>query len=301
MKKIFNHVSLYSIMFLMILFSTDLYSQSKIIKHFQSSLYGTNGEFTVSSIDNPNITTIKVKEISISILGSEERSLVISADIKEEFSNSVSNNFKAVIKSYADEGFVRGQITEKEESDGENMETEGEDGTEQEGSTAQTEIEEDQYKNIEEESIPAKMYLEFTINGSESVYNFYDKVELVSIVDGLNAQYGTNLEVTGSGRNVSVTRASVIKSEKERTVSKRTKVSKSLFEQGLGLVSAGYDFYKFEAELLKDKILSNNQEKSYTILFDSSDIYINGNKIYDKLTSKYRKILNNFSFEYSDE
>jgi len=171
----------------------------------------------------------------------------------------------------------------------------------QEEAQAKTEIEVDPYEKVDEESIPVKMYLEFTINGSESIHDFYDKDELISIVDGLNEQYRTNLEVAGSGRNVSVRRSSVVKSEMERTVSKRAKVSKPLFEQGMGLGTAGYDVYKFEAELMKDKILKKNQEKSYTILFDATDIYISGNKISDKLTSKYRKLLNNFSFEFSDE
>jgi|GEM_PF-1528178 len=302
MKKIFNHVSLCTIIVLILLFSAGLLnSQTKTIKHSQSKSDLTTGKFTVFSQDKPNITTIKVKEISISILGSDEKNIVISADITESSSKPASSNFKAVIKSYADEEFVREQVTEKEKSEDDSETAEGDEAVEQETSQVQTEIEADPYEKVDEESIPVKMYLEFTINGSESVHDFYDKDELISIVDGLNEQYGTNLEVAGSGRNVSVRRSSVIKSEKGRTVSKRVKVSKSLFEQGMGLSTAGYDVYKFEAELMKDKLLKKNQEKSYTILFDTTDIYINGNQISGKLTSKYRKIFDNFSFEFSDE
>lgn len=302
MKKIFNHVSLCTIIVLILLFSAGLLnSQTKTIKHSQSKSDLTTGKFTVFSQDKPNITTIKVKEISISILGSDEKNIVISADITESSSKPASSNFKAVIKSYADEEFVREQVTEKEKSEDETETAEGDEAVEQETAQVQTEIEADPYEKVDEESIPVKMYLEFTINGSESVHDFYDKDELISIVDGLNEQYGTNLEVAGSGRNVSVRRSSVIKSEKGRTVSKRVKVSKSLFEQGMGLSTAGYDVYKFEAELIKDKLLKKNQEKSYTILFDTTDIYINGNQISGKLTSKYRKIFDNFSFEFSDE
>ncbi|HAQ61319.1 TPA: hypothetical protein DCR49_04865 [Candidatus Delongbacteria bacterium] len=302
MKKIFNHVSLCTIMVLILLFNAVLLnSQTKTIKHSQIKSDITTGKFTVFSKEKPNISTIKVKEISISILGSDEKSIVISADIKETSSKPASSNFKAVIKSYADEEFIREQITEKEESEDKVAQVEGDEVMDQEEAQAKTEIEVDPYEKVDEESIPVKMYLEFTINGSESIHDFYDKDELISIVDGLNEQYRTNLEVAGSGRNVSVRRSSVVKSEMERTVSKRAKVSKSLFEQGMGLGTAGYDVYKFEAELMKDKILKKNQEKSYTILFDATDIYISGNKISDKLTSKYRKLLNNFSFEFSDE
>ena len=302
MKKIFNHVSLCTIMVLILLFNAVLLnSQTKTIKHSQIKSDITTGKFTVFSKEKPNISTIKVKEISISILGSDEKSIVISADIKETSSKPASSNFKAVIKSYADEEFIREQITEKEESEDKVAQVEGDEVMDQEEAQAKTEIEVDPYEKVDEESIPVKMYLEFTINGSESIHDFYDKDELISIVDGLNEQYRTNLEVVGSGRNVSVRRSSVVKSEMERTVSKRAKVSKSLFEQGMGLGTAGYDVYKFEAELMKDKILKKNQEKSYTILFDATDIYISGNKISDKLTSKYRKLLNNFSFEFSDE
>jgi len=302
MKKIFNHVSLCTIMVLILLFNAVLLnSQTKTIKHSQIKSDITTGKFTVFSKEKPNISTIKVKEISISILGSDEKSIVISADIKETSSKPASSNFKAVIKSYADEEFIREQITEKEESEDKVAQVEGDEVMDQEEAQAKTEIEVDPYEKVDEESIPVKMYLEFTINGSESIHDFYDKDELISIVDGLNEQYRTNLEVVGSGRNVSVRRSSVVKSEMERTVSKRAKVSKPLFEQGMGLGTAGYDVYKFEAELMKDKILKKNQEKSYTILFDATDIYISGNKISDKLTSKYRKLLNNFSFEFSDE
>ena len=302
MKKIFNHVSLCTIMVLILLFNAVLLnSQTKTIKHSQIKSDITTGKFTVFSKEKPNISTIKVKEISISILGSDEKSIVISADIKETSSKPASSNFKAVIKSYADEEFIREQITEKEESEDKVAQVEGDEVMDQEEAQAKTEIEVDPYEKVDEESIPVKMYLEFTINGSESIHDFYDKDELISIVDGLNEQYRTNLEVVGSGRNVSVRRSSVVKSEMERTVSKRAKVSESLFEQGMGLGTAGYDVYKFEAELMKDKILKKNQEKSYTILFDATDIYISGNKISDKLTSKYRKLLNNFSFEFSDE
>ncbi len=302
MKKIFNHVNLCAIMLLILLFSAGLLnSQTKTIKHSQIKSDITTGKFTVFSVDKPNISTIKVKEISISILGSDEKSIVISADIKEASSKPAPSDFKAVIKSYADEEFIREQVTEKEKTEDETEIAEGDEAIEQETAQVQTEIEADQYEKVEEESIPVKMYLEFTINGSESVHDFYDKEELISIVDGLNEQYGTNLEVAGTGRNVSVRRSSVIKSEKERTVSKRVKVSKTLFEQGMGLGTAGYDVYKFEAELIKDKLLKKNQEKSYTILLDTTDIYISGNKIDDKLTAKYRKILDNFSFEFSDE
>ena len=302
MKKIFNHVSLCTIMVLILLFNAVLLnSQTKTIKHSQIKSDITTGKFTVFSKEKPNISTIKVKEISISILGSDEKSIVISADIKETSSKPASSNFKAVIKSYADEEFIREQITEKEESEDKVAQVEGDEVMDQEEAQAKTEIEVDPYEKVDEESIPVKMYLEFTINGSESIHDFYDKDELISIVDGLNEQYRTNLEVAGSGRNVSVRRSSVVKSEMERTVSKRAKVSKPLFEQGMGLGTAGYDVYKFEAELMKDKILKKNQEKSYTILFDATDIYISGNKISDKLTSKYRKLLNNFSFEFSDE
>jgi hypothetical protein len=290
-----------------------VYSQPVIrtIKHTVSG-DNTSGIFSVVSTDQQSFKNVKVQEISISVMNTTGKNVIISADLTELSDPKVSNSsVSATVKSFSDPGYVRKEKIQKEEEEVEESaaaEDSGEfeeTGEDEDNGSAQDkpdqEEEKDPYENITDEDVPAKMYLEVKADGSESTYSFYDRNDLESIISGINSQYGTNFEVAGSGRNVHVTKSSAKKSEIKKEASKRVNIQKSELESGSYTEVLKFDIIKLESELLKDKILDKNKIKSYTFLIDKDDLYVNGNMIPDKLTSKYRKIFAKFSFDYSDD
>ncbi|HQO09789.1 MAG TPA: hypothetical protein PLK90_08080 [Clostridiales bacterium] len=286
-----------------------VYSQSVVrtVKHTVSG-DNTSGIFSVVSTDQQSFKNVKVQEISISVMNTTGKNVIISADLTELSDPKVSNTgVTAVVKSYSDPSYVRKEKVQKEEAEESYPESENNDEIEQEEDydsdkdNPVPEEEKDPYENITDEDVPAKMYLEVKADGSESTFSFYDKNDLESIISGINNQYGTNFEVSGSGRNVHISRTASQRTEIKKEASKRVNIQKSEIESGSYSEILKFDIVKLESELLKDKILDKNKIKSYTVLIDKDDLYVNGNKVSDKLTAKYRKIFAKFSFDYSDD
>jgi len=237
------------------------------VKHVVNSADKTEGKFEVTSGDVQSPRKITVKEMSISVSDISEKKIYVSADMFEITDGKSSKNISAVIKSYADPNYSRVESEDKQSS-------------------------EDPYMEIGEESLPKKMYISVLVDDSEFTYDFYDMTDLESIVNDLNSSYGANLEAVGSGRNVYV-RKSKIKKQTDFSAGKAFNTE--------SLLSAGLDINKLESEILKDKILNKNQIKNYTVILEKEQIYINGNQVSDKLALKFRKLFDNFSFEFSDE
>jgi len=277
-------------------------TETKTIKHMVDQSINTAGKFTVSSPDKQDIKTIKVKELSVSITSNSEKKLTFTADLSVVSDEKPSKDINVAIKSYANTEYIR-DTKEVKESEEEIVTDENQDETGEETGSEETAVEEekDPYEGVSDEEIPIKMYLEVIVDGSELTYDFYDKEDLDPIVSEINAQYNTNYEVMGSGRNVSVKKSSPKKKEKQMELYKRVNITKQQINEGSSAVVAGFDINKLEFEILKDKILNKNQIKNFTISLDKEEIYINGNKVSDKLTSKYRKIFNNFSIDFIEE
>ncbi len=263
--------------------NSESYSQEKYtIKHTQS---GDNGMFSVTQQGSVRAKKkISVNEISLSISGTTGRTVDVSAEITVEETPEVPKTFRTSIKSYADSDFERKV---------EYRETVTEDG---EGSGSY----EEHIEEIAEESVPVKLYLEVNVDGDILTYDFWDKSDLESVVSGINSQYGSNLEVTGEGRAVSVRNASFEKKIEEKTVNARLRATKMQVDQGSMQSVLKFDAIELANELIKDKIMNKERAGNFTVLIDTTDIYVNGNKIADKLLSKYRKIFNNFYFEFDE-
>ena len=304
--KALNHsiINYFKVLIIILIFASILNSQStlKTIKHTVDPTDNTSGKFTVSSGDKQDIKTITVKELSVSISSSNDKKLIFAADLTVLSDGKSAKDIKASVKSYANTDYVRAGKEEKNsEEEIVTDENQDESGDESGSEETTTEEEKDPYEGVSDEEIPIKMYLEIIVDGSESTYDFYDKEDLEPIVKDINAQYNTNLEVTGSGRNVSVKKSAPKKTETQKEVNKRITITKQQIDDGSSSVLAGFDIAKLESEILKDKILNKNQIKNFSIILEKEEIYINGNKISDKLTSKYRKIFNNFSFDFIEE
>jgi len=254
---------------ILFLFAPNLFSQTGMltVKHTINPADKSEGRFEVTSSDGQSPRKITVKEMSVSVSVVSEKKIYASADMVEISEGKSPKNISAVVKSYADPDFTRSETEEKQSS-------------------------EDTYKENSDESLPKKMYLSVVTDDSETTYDFYDITDLESIVNDLNSSYDANLEVVGSGRNVYV-RKSKIKKETDFSAGKVFNTE--------SLLSAGLDINKLEAEILKDKILKKNQITSYTVVLEKEQMYINGNQVSDKLALKYRKIFDNFNFEFSDE
>lgn len=302
MKTLTCPLKLYSVSLISVLiFACILNSQTtSTIRHMTDPSDDSMGMFTASSTGALSSALITVKDISISISNGNEKKLIISSDITVISDGKPSKGVTVAVKSYADPNFIREKkekkVVEEETEVAEDEETEGE-----ENEAEVVEEDKDPYEGVSDDEIPVKMYLEVTIDGTVSTYDFYDISDLESIVGGINDQYDAGLEVFGSGRNVSVGKSAPKKTETDKTVNKRINITKQQIDEGLLTSLAGFDLNKFESEILKDKILNKTQAKNFTVLIDKDNIYINGNQISNKLIAKYRKIFNNFSFQYTEE
>jgi hypothetical protein len=264
---------------MMFVFDSECYSQERyILKHTQSS---DRGIFSVTQKSSEKTKKkIKINEISLSVSGTTGRTVNAAADITVEETQEVPKNIRTAIKSYANPEFERKvEYKDKGEGSGEY---------------------EEHIEDISEESVPVKLYLEVSAGGEITTYDFWDKNDLESIVSGVNSEFGANLEVVGEGRSVSVRNASFDKKIEKKTVSERFYASKIQIEQGNIVSIFKFDVVKLEKELISDKIMPKSGAGNFTIIIDPSDMYVNGNKIPDKLLPKYRKIMNEFSFEFDE-
>ncbi len=256
------------------------YAQDQYTINHRAS--GDRGSLSVDkgSTADPKIK-INVEEISVSVSGKSDRSVTATAEIKVEYPPEVPKNVRAVVRSYADPDFER-QV-EYEQS-------EGEDG-----------IYEEKIEDVKESSVPTKLYLEVTAEGETEQHVFWDKNDLESIVSGINSQYGVNLEVVGEGRSVAVRNAAFNKRVEEKSVtSSRLYASSTMIGNGSYTDRFKFDVIKLEKELVADAIMPKERIGNFTVIIDSSDMYVNGNKIPDRLLVKYRKIFSKFSFGVSD-
>ncbi|HXK49954.1 MAG TPA: hypothetical protein PKW56_05770 [Clostridiales bacterium] len=259
---------------LSVCFAQDQYT----INHRAS---GDRGSFSVDkgSAADPKVK-ITVEEISVSVSGKSDRSVTATAELSVEYPPEVPKNVRAVVRSYADPDFER-QV-EYEQSEG----SEG--------------IYEEKLEEVQESSVPTKLYLEVTAGGETEQYVFWDKNDLESIVSGINNQYGVNLQVVGEGRSVAVRNAAFEKKIEEKSVSRRSYASSIMIENGSYSGVLKFDVIYLEKELVNDAILPKERIGNFTVIIDSSDMYVNGNKIPDRLLVKYRKIFSKFSFGVSD-
>ena len=256
------------------------YAQDQYTINHRAS--GDRGSLSVDkgSTADPKIK-INVEEISVSVSGKSDRSVTATAEIKVEYPPEVPKNVRAVVRSYADPDFER-QV-EYEQS-------EGEDG-----------IYEEKIEDVKESSVPTKLYLEVTAEGETEQHVFWDKNDLESIVSGINSQYGVNLEVVGEGRSVAVRNEAFNKRVEEKSVtSSRLYASSTMIGNGSYTDRFKFDVIKLEKELVADAIMPKERIGNFTVIIDSSDMYVNGNKIPDRLLVKYRKIFSKFSFGVSD-
>ena len=261
-------------MFLSVCYSQDQYT----INHKVS---GDRGIFSVEKSKTADAKVkINVKEISISVSGKSDRTVIATADISVEYPPEVPKNVRAVVKSYADPDFERQVKYEQGE------------GSE--------DIYEEKIEEIKESSVPTKLYLEVTADGETEQHAFWDKSDLESIVSGINSQYGVNMEVIGEGRSVAVRNASFSKKIEEKSVSRRSYASGIMVENGGYSDILKFDVIYLEKELVNDRIMPKERIGNFTVIIDSSDMYVNGNKIPDKLLVKYRKMFSKFSFGISD-
>jgi len=267
MKNLLCSVRSYRI-FIFLTFALMLHSQTDMLtlKHTVNSADKSEGKFSITSQNGLEGRSIKVIELSISVSGKNEKKIYVSADLIEISEGKSSKNLSAVVKSYADPNYSRDDLSDSEKKD--------------------------PYEGVTEETLPRKMYLQLVVDGSETIYDFYDANDLESIIDGVNSEYDANLEVVGSGRNVYVKKSN-IKTENQKSASK-------VFNKE-SIAAAGLNIDTFESELIKIKILRKDQISSYTLLIEEANMYINGNQISDKLAPKFRNMLGSFGFEFSDE
>ncbi|MBN2858257.1 MAG: hypothetical protein JXN63_07635 [Candidatus Delongbacteria bacterium] len=255
------------------------YAQDQYTINHRAS--GDSGSFSVDkgSTADPKVK-ITVEEISVSVSGKSDRSVTATAELSVEYPPEVPKTVRAVVRSYADPDFER-QV-EYEQSEG----SEG--------------IYEEKLEDVQESSVPTKLYLEVTVEGETEQHVFWDKNDLESIVSGINNQYGVNLEVVGEGRSVAVRNAAFAKKVEEKSVSRRSYASSIMIENGSYSDVLKFDVIYLEKELVNDAILPKESIGNFTVIIDSSDMYVNGNKIPDRLLVKYRKIFSKFSFGVSD-
>ena len=274
MPRVRATTALIVLMFMSLCFAQDKYT----INHRAS---GDRGSFSVDkgSTADPKIK-ITVEEISVSVSGKSDRSVTATVEIKVEYPPEVPKNVRAVVRSFADPEFERQVKYEQGE---------GEDG-----------IYEEKIEDVKESSVPTKLYLEVTAEGETEQHFFWDKSGLESIVSGVNSQYGLNLEVVGEGRAVAVRNAAFEKQIEEKSVNRRLYATATMIANGSYRDLFKFDLVSLEKELMSDKILPKSSTGGFTIIIDSSDMYVNGNKIPDSLLSKYRKIFSKFSFGVDD-
>ena len=266
--------------FILLTFLTICFAQDQYTINHRAS--GDRGAFTVdkSRTADPKIR-ITVKEIRISVSGKSDRSVTASAEIKVEYPPEIPKNIRAVVRSYADPDFER------------QVEYEQGEGSE--------DVYEEKIEEIEESSVPTKLYLEVTADGQTEQHFFWDKSGLESIVSDINSQFDVNLEVIGEGRAVVVRNAAFNKRVEEKSVAgSKLYASSTIIGNGSYTDRFKFDVINLEKELVKDAIMPKERIGSFTVIIDSSDMYVNGNKIPDKLLVKYRKIFGKFSFEVSD-
>jgi hypothetical protein len=266
---------------------TCLYAQDRyVVRHNSSG--GTSGVFSISPDNDENYTNkgnIKatVNEIEISFSGSKEITLMIIAAITEEKLPDLSiSGSSAAIKSYADPDYQR---EVKYEVSGEGSES--------------GEIERVQ-DEIADEDVPPRTYVEFKIGENTLEYTFYDKSGLESIVSGVNSSYGTNFQVFGEGRNVSVGNAAPKNEIINRDVSTRIIVTDQNYVEGTHFSKAGIDPRDIRDSLVKDKILTQKSASNFKLSMDQDYIYINGTRVPDRQQSKYRKLFSAFFFVFND-
>jgi hypothetical protein len=268
-----------AVIFSVLIISITAYSQSEsMINHIQSG--DRSGSFMfIATGDTPAQGKIEVLEISIDFTQGKSVAMLFTAYITEEVLPALNSSGSASIKSWTDPDFERQVSYEADDEGG-----------------AYNQVESD----IKEEDIPPKTYVEFVIDGNTLEYSFYDKSGLESIVSQVNGSYGTNFQVTGSGRNVNVGTAAPQKTLFQRSVSSRIEITSKDYEDGIQTQKTGFDPKELFSELLKDRILEKKALVNFRLSLDSEYIYINGSRIQDKVLGKYRNFFNNLFFSFTE-